>query len=110
MFEVTSDDELLVDLIHLAVMRVLDGDEAVVQSVRIINLSVANAFQPFDRELSPLARLLDWLSWKYKILFLVSVGNHTGNVTIQSTCGEWRNLSEQEFTLAGASAHFGMKC
>jgi hypothetical protein len=43
-----------------------------------------------------LARLLDWLSWKYKVLFLVSVGNHTGNVTIQTTCGEWRNLSEQE--------------
>ena len=94
--EVTPDDELLVDLIHRAVRRLLDGDDAVAPSVRIVNLSVANAFQPFDRELSPLAKLLDWLSWKYKVLFLVSVGNHTGDVTIQATCGEWRNLSGHE--------------
>ncbi len=95
--EVTPDDELLVDLMHRAVARLLDGHEAVSPSIRIINLSVANPFQPFDRELSPLARLLDWLSWKYKVLFLVSVGNHTENVIIRTTCGEWRKLSEEEF-------------
>ena len=45
-----------------------EGDEpAVAPSVRIINVSIGNRSQPFDREVSPLARLLDWLSWKYKL-------------------------------------------
>ena len=26
--------------------------------------------------MSPLARLLDWLAWRYKVLFVVSAGNH----------------------------------
>lgn len=95
--EVTPDDELLVDLIHRAVRGLLDGDEPTAPTVRIINLSFANSWQPFDRELSPLARLLDWLAWKYKLLFLVSVGNHTDNITVEATGGQWRDLSPVEF-------------
>ena len=30
----------------------------------------------FDGSLSPLARLLDWLAWRYQVLFVVSAGNH----------------------------------
>jgi hypothetical protein len=94
--ETTPDDELLVDLLHRVVRRLLDGPEAVAPTVRIINLSIANSFQPFDRELSPLARLLDWLSWTYKVLFLVSVGNHVHDVTIQATGQQWRQLPPEE--------------
>jgi len=32
--------------------------------------------RPFLGALSPLARLLDWLSWKYGVLFVVSAGNY----------------------------------
>jgi hypothetical protein len=94
--EVTPDNELLVDLVHRAVKNMLDGDTAAAPTVRIVNLSVADPFRPFDRELSPLARLLDWLSWKYKLLFLVSVGNHTESIVIQATCGGWMDLSNAE--------------
>lgn len=94
--EVTPDDELLVDLIHRAVRSLLDGDDPAAPTVRIINLSFANSWQPFDRELSPLARLLDWLAWKYRILFLVSIGNHTDNITIEATAGQWRDLPRDE--------------
>lgn len=94
--EVTPDDELLVDLIHRAVRGLLDGDEPSAPTVRIINLSFANSWQPFDRELSPLARLLDWLAWKYKLLFLVSVGNHTENITIKATGTAWRDLPPED--------------
>lgn len=93
--EVVPDDELLVDLVHRAVRTMLDGDDASAPTVRIINLSVANRFQPFDRELSPLARLLDWLSWKHKVLFLVSAGNHGTDITVRATAGEWRDLSPE---------------
>ena len=97
--EVTPTDQLLVDLIHRAVRRMKEGDsgeEAVAPSVKIINLSMGNRFQPFDRNLSPLARLLDWLAWKYKVLFLVSVGNQSQDITIPVKESEWQQLSEDE--------------
>ncbi len=70
-WEKTPDDSLLVDVVHRAVLRIVS--EA--PSVRVVNLSLGNNWQPFYRQLSPLARLLDWLAWKYKLPFLVSAGN-----------------------------------
>lgn len=76
--EITPPNRLLVDLIHQAIRRIFEGDgaqPAVAPTVRIVNLALGNPEQPFDREISPLGRLLDWLSWKYKVLILVSIGN-----------------------------------
>ncbi len=70
---------LMVDLIERAVRRIKerDGDtRATAPKVKVINLSIGNLHAPFDRELSPLARLLDWLSVQYNVLFVVSAGNH----------------------------------
>ena len=97
--ERTPSKRLLVDLIHRAVLRIFEreGDEpAVAPSVRIINVSICNRSQPFDREVSPLARLLDWLSWKYKLLFVVSIGNCASDVTIEESQDGWEKLSEDE--------------
>jgi len=83
--EITPPDRLLVDLIHRAVKRLYEGDGqqlAVAPSIRIINLSLGNPEQPFDTEISPLARLIDWLSWKYKILVIISIGNRTITVNV----------------------------
>ena len=79
--ELAPEDELWVDLIHRAVRRVVVGDGAegpAARSVCVFNLSVGDSYQPFLHSLSPLARLLDWLSWTYKVLFIVSAGNHKG--------------------------------
>ncbi len=78
-WEKTPDDQLLVDLVHRAVLRIkgIDGDDGAAPTVKVVNLSFGNPWQPFCRQLSPLARLLDWLSWKYKILFIVSAGNQS---------------------------------
>lgn len=97
--EVTPDDQLLVDLIHRCVRRLKEGegDEGPVgPAVRIINLSLGNRFQPFDRELSPLARLLDWLAWKHKMLFIVSAGNHADNITITASSADWGTLPDED--------------
>ncbi|MBF0097073.1 MAG: S8 family peptidase [Magnetococcales bacterium] len=70
---------LIVDLIHRAVRRMFEGDGSEPPSapnVAVINLSIGIADRPFDGTMSPLAKLLDWLSWKYDVLFLVSAGNH----------------------------------
>lgn len=68
-------DRLPVDLIHGAVVRLFDG-ERVASGVRIIVLAVGDAAQRFDGFVSPLARLVDWLSSRYGVVFLVSGGNH----------------------------------
>ena len=94
--EFIPDNELLIDVIHRSVRNLFEGESPAAPKVKLINLSVANSFQPFDRELSPLARLIDWLSWKYKILFLLSVGNHAEDITLKITCSEWGKLTEEE--------------
>jgi hypothetical protein len=49
--------------------------------------------QPFDSEISPLARLLDWLSWKYKVLIVVSIGNRKVPIALEDN---WETLSDDE--------------
>lgn len=88
--EFAPDDVSWVDLIHRAVRRAVeaDGDQpAAAPSVRVFNLSIGDPFQPFLHALSPLAKLLDWLSWRYKVLFIVSAGNHHGAITLTAAGG-----------------------
>jgi hypothetical protein len=95
--EITPDNVLLVDLIHRAVRRIFEADgqqPAAAPSVRILNLSLGNSYQPFDREISPLGRLIDWLAWKYKILIVVSSGNQNLPIALQQN--DWRNLGDEE--------------
>lgn len=76
---------LLVDLIHRAVRRMFDGEgdtPAQAPTVRVINVSLGDTSRLFDREISPWARLLDWLAWKYRVLFVVSAGNHRDELAI----------------------------
>jgi len=71
-------DKLIVDLIHRAVKRMCDGDEgepASAPSVRVVNLSLGDSARQYLRTPSPLAKLLDWLSCKYRVLFVISAGN-----------------------------------
>ena len=73
------DDRLFPDLLHRAVMRMVDdttGVAASAPSVRVVNLSIGVESRALVRRMSPLGRLLDWLSVKYNLLFVVSAGNH----------------------------------
>lgn len=68
-------DRLPVDLLHGAIARLFEG-AGVAPSVRVVVLAVADGSQPFNRFVSPLARLVDWLSFQYGITFVVAGGNH----------------------------------
>jgi hypothetical protein len=77
--ETAPENSLVVDLIHRAVRRLFeeDGDApAVARQICVINLSIGIRDRLFESAMSPLARLLDWLAWKYQVLFVVSAGNH----------------------------------
>ena len=75
--ERTREDQLLIDTIYRAVLRMKDdeSEEAVAPTVFLVNLSIGDTRRPFTRTISPLARLIDFLSEKYGVLFLISGGN-----------------------------------
>lgn len=81
--ESTPPDQLLVDLIHRCFVRMFEGDGTAppsAPSVRVVNLSIGDPARVFVRQLSPLARLLDWLTFKYNRVVVVSAGNHHAQV------------------------------
>ncbi len=96
--ECTPDDRLLVDLVHMAVRRMFEGTPEAppaAPTVRVINLSVGDRFRPFAGELSPWARLLDWLAHKYKVLFIVSSGNWADDLVLKVARESLRDLSQE---------------
>jgi hypothetical protein len=85
--ERTPADRLLVDVIHQAVRRIKEGDgdeAAAAPTVVAINLSICDPRRPFARTMSPLGRLLDYLSWRYGVLFFVSAGNITDRLPVSA--------------------------
>ncbi len=97
--EVLPENTLAVDLVHRAVRRMLEGEgeePATAPSVRVINLSIGIKDRPFDGAMSPLARLLDWLAWEYKILFVVSAGNHLQDIQLDVSQDQFRVLPPKE--------------
>lgn len=88
-------DQLPVDLIYRAVRRIVEGDglePAQAPTVRIINLSLGDAGNQLGQSISPLARLIDWLSNHYRLLFIISTGNHERVFNLGMPLSEWRAL------------------
>lgn len=104
--ETVPERMLVVDLIHRAVRRLFDGEgdvAPVAPRVTIVNLSIGIADRPFERFLSPLARLLDWLAWRYEVLFVVSAGNYVH--TIELPPGEPENQEQVIRSIAADARH-----
>ncbi|MFQ5673239.1 MAG: S8 family serine peptidase [Nitrospinales bacterium] len=98
--ESIPQDVLLVDLIYRAVKRIFEGEEkdqpATAPSVRVINLSLGDPSRPFNRFLSPWARLIDWISWKYKVLVCVSAGNQAQPIELGISANDFEKLPDDE--------------
>ncbi|MBS0308894.1 MAG: S8 family peptidase [Proteobacteria bacterium] len=108
--EATPDDVLLIDLMHRAIRRIFEGDgdePAAAPTVRIINLSLGDADRPFDRALSPWARLLDWLAFKYQVLFVISAGNHAQELTLPTPRESLAGLPPEERHTLALQSHLG---
>ena len=101
--EAAPYDVMVVDLLHRAVRDMLEGDgvtPANAPHIAIINLSFGIRDRPFDRNLSPLARLLDWLAWHYKVVFVVSAGNHVHSIQIPSQQASMATSAQREMQRA----------
>jgi len=98
--ERVPSDIIFVDLIHRAVRRMFEGEgttPAAAPSIKVINISIGDPARQLTSIMSPLARLLDWLSYKYKVLFIVSAGNqNTGGLNIGVTFDEFKGLNQQQ--------------
>ena len=97
--EAIPEDILPTDLIHRAVRRLyepVNGEPPTAPDIRIISLSICDPARPLDRDMSSWARLLDWLSWKYQVLFIVSAGNHLQDLELDVPRPDLGNLTAQE--------------
>lgn len=95
--ESVPNDILLVDTIHCAVKRIFEGegnDQPIAPTIKIINLSICDPARVFYNSTSPLARLLDWLSYKYNVLFIVSTGNHNNPISLPIPRANYDALSD----------------
>jgi hypothetical protein len=93
------DNRLLTDLLHSAVRRIVVGEngrEPAAPSVRIINLSIGAESRAFVRRVSPLGRLIDWLSIEYNLLFIVSAGNHRIPLTVPAAAAIDQEVAKGE--------------
>lgn len=92
-------DIFLEDRIWRAVRRMFDGEGVTppqAPSIRVINLSIGDRAHQFEFNLSPCAKLLDWLSWKYNVLFCVSIGNHSASLDLGLNETEYNDKTDQE--------------
>lgn len=97
--EQIPDDVLVVDHIHRAIRRMFEGEgraEASAPTVRIVNFSLGDPSRQFTQMLSPLARLLDWLSLKYSVLIVISTGNHAADIATGLSRDEFNALSDED--------------
>lgn len=97
--ECIPEGTLPLDLIHRAVKRLFEGDRLeppVAPNIKVINLSVCDPHQLFDRNMSPWARMLDWLSHHYKVLFVVSAGNHSDDLDLDVSQANFMEMNSDE--------------
>ena len=81
-YEQIPSERFQEDIIERAVREMFEGNNPAAPGVRVINLSLGNIQQQYLNQMSPWARLLDWLSFKYKVLFIVSAGNYLASIRL----------------------------
>ena len=93
------DDIFFEDRVERAVLRMFEGKgnmPAQASTVKIINLSICDPERPFIHTPSPWSRLLDYLSFKYRVLFCVSAGNFKDNINFSIPRPEFIKLTTTE--------------
>lgn len=105
--ECIPEDCLAVDLIHKAVKRIFEGDQdedPIAPGIKFINISIGDKSRQFTQSMSPIARLLDWLSVKYGVLFIVSAGNHITPISLRTSRENFDSLQINELESATIEA------
>lgn len=90
-------DMLPADMFEQAIVRMRGGDLPTAPHVIAINASLGDANKPFAGRLSGWARVVDYLSSKYGILFIISAGNHHHRLETQNvTATQFEDMSSNQ--------------
>lgn len=92
-------DELAPDLmcrVFRELFHSAHGQPAAGESVTIVSISVGDPAAPFETIMSSWARSIDWLSYHYGALVIVSAGNHRKLVLTPSSSKEVIGLRGEE--------------
>lgn len=93
------DDVFFEDRIQIAVRRMFEesnGVPALAPQIKVINLSIGDLSRLLAHTLSPWARLLDWLSYEYRVLFCVSAGNYKNGLQMGLSHADFSKLSDAQ--------------
>ncbi len=94
-------DHFFEDLILRSTRRIFEGEgdeEPVAPEIKIINLSICDPARMFFHQLSSCAKLLDWLSEKYQVLFCISAGNNGADIDLEKSKAELSQLTDEDIT------------
>ncbi|WP_437748519.1 S8 family peptidase [Enterobacter mori] len=80
--ETTPKSRLLLDVIYSAVVRLKRAPKELGGDVFVINLSLGDVNRPFLGQMSAWGRLIDFLAWKYNLLFIISAGNISDSISL----------------------------
>lgn len=97
--ECVPSDHLTIDLFHRSIKRIFEGENGsspIAPSIKIINISVGDTSRQYSQIISPLSRLIDWLSYKYNILFIISAGNHPDSLPLDILERDFDLLNDSE--------------
>jgi len=97
--EKIPEDMFFEDLIERSVRRIFeDSDDgpASAPTVKVINLSIGDSSQMFINRLSATSRLLDWLAYRYNVLFCVSAGNIIEDVDLGKKDIELKEMEDKD--------------
>lgn len=89
-------DRLFVDVVHVALQAIFEGENAIAPDAFVVNLSVGIVGSGFAGKVSALARLLDWWSAEKGILFVVSAGNINMNLPLAMSFTEFDDATPQQ--------------
>jgi hypothetical protein len=93
-------DDLVPDLMWRAFRDLFepgpDGTAPAAANIAIVNLSVGDPATPFDTIMSSWSRVIDWLSYHYGVLVIVSAGNHRDLNLSPLTCADFAALEGQD--------------
>ncbi len=94
-------DKLAIDLIYQAVLKIHEkqvSEPATFGKLTIINHSLGNRHEEYCGKVSHWGKLLDYLSFTYGYLFIVSAGNHKHNFALRqfSTLTEYEAATPEE--------------
>lgn len=113
--EKIPDNVLPIDIVHRAIVRMFEseaGYPAACPTVKIVNLSIADPVRLFDGQMSPWAKLLDWLSEKYQLIFVISAGNHLHDIPLDISNEDFLRLDNdqrEEAILKGLTAEIYLR-